>query len=484
MVGVKTDDLDPRFLNDLYLFYRLFIISKFSSKGLKAGHIKELSRHLMALTLGKLDKHLAVSMPPRHSKSSMVTIAYPLWLIFQNPNLNILIINNTSTLSEKFGIALRDCIAEYGELFNVYLSDVKHSSSHLMFCDKNGKLYNGSIRLTGASGSITGQDADYIIIDDPYKGEEDEFTPTALQKKIDWFNRIVEQRIEPHTKLIILHTRWHSNDLIGYLQREQSEDYLFVTFPAISSDNKPLWPERYTLKELLSKLKKVGERLFSSIWQQKPLDATSDFFDMDNIQYEGIGSGETILETIRSWDISSGKTLHADYTVGVKMVRMVSGKIGVTHIKRGQYKLDTHKPPEERTSNKQEIQKTAEEDGFNTKILIETGVATAGEELYEEWKSQLKGYRVIQSEPIKSKPDRATPLQNGILDKLFFIDINDKNLLDAFNSEMESFPDGVHDDIVDAIAYGYTYLKKRKGSGRGYKRSGYSYKFSKNQTRR
>lgn len=459
-MGMKTDDIDPRFLNDLYLFYRLFIISKFSSKGLRAKHIKELSRHLMALTLSKLDKHLAVSMPPRHSKSSMVTIAYPLWLIFQNPNLNILIINNTSTLSEKFGIALRDCIAEYGELFNVYLSDVKHSSSHLMFCDKNGKLYNGSIRLTGASGSITGQDADYIIIDDPYKGEEDEFTPTALQKKIDWFNRIVEQRIEPHTKLIILHTRWHSNDLIGYLHREQSDDYKFVTFPAILPDNKPLWPERYSLKELLGKLKKVGERLFSAIWQQKPLDDTSDFFDMDNIQYEGLRHGEQILETIRSWDIAKGGSLKADYTVGAKMVRTNQGRFGVTDIIRGHFGLKPA-PGQEKTGNKKEMVDAANRDGYNVKILIETGVAAAGDELFKEWKDQLEGFRVEQSRPIKSKVDRATPLQNGIFDKLFFIDINDSKILEAFNSEMQSFPDGVHDDIPDAIAYGYIYLKLR-----------------------
>jgi phage terminase large subunit-like protein len=378
----------------------------------------------------------------------MVTIAYPLWLIFQNPNLNILIINNTSTLSEKFGIALRDCIAEYGELFNVYLSDVKHSSSHLMFCDKDGKLYNGSIRLTGASGSITGQDADYIIIDDPYKGEEDEFTPTALQKKIDWFNRIVEQRIEPHTRLIILHTRWHSNDLIGYLQREQSEDYLFITFPAITEDNKPLWPERYTLQELLSKLKKVGERLFSSIWQQKPLDETSDFFDIDKLQYTSLLPNEEIVETVRSWDVSKGATIHADYTVGALMVRTNYGRIGVTEIVRGQYDDQT----------KQKILDTAKRDGYNVKILIETGVAAAGELLFDEWKLQLKGFRVYRSKAINSKSDRATPLKNGILDSVFFLNLNDPGIIQAVNSEFLSFPEGTNDDIVDAVAYGYIYL--------------------------
>ena len=72
-----------------------------------------------------------------------------MWVIFHNPDLDILIITNSGALSEKFGIQLREYINEYGKYFNVYLSDVKKSSSYLMFCDAEGKLYNGSIRLVG-----------------------------------------------------------------------------------------------------------------------------------------------------------------------------------------------------------------------------------------------------------------------------------------------------------------------------------------------
>lgn len=444
--------MDPRFLDDLYLFYRLFVVKKFSKQNLKAEHIKELARNLMAISLDLLNKHLAVSMPPRHTKSSMVTIAYPLWLIFQNPNLNILIINNTATLSEKFGIALRDCILEYGAMFNVFLSDVKHSNSHLMFSDKDGKLYNGSIRLTGASGSITGQDADYIIIDDPYKGEEDEFTPSALQKKIDWFNRIVEQRIEPHTKLIILHTRWHSNDLIGYLEREQNDDYKFITFPAIKEDGTPLWPERYSIEGLNKKLSKVKERLFSAIWQQKPLDDTSNFFDLDSISYKGLRPDEKIIYTCRAWDVSKGATLKADYTAGALMVKTDQDRIGLIELIYGQFSNET----------KSTIFGATEKDGFDVNPIFETGVAAAGDLLFDEWKSQLPGYRVKRAPTITSKPDRATPLKNGILDHKFFIDIKDPELVETINSELKSFPDGVHDDITDAIAHGYNFLKNKK----------------------
>lgn len=148
-------------------------------------------------------------IPTHNSKSSMVTLAFPLWLLFQNPNTNILIVTGSPKLSDKFGIQLREYIRNLGPYFNVYLSDVKQASTHLMFCDRNKKLYRGNILLASSGGGITGQDADYLILDDPYRGNDDEFTPGALQKKIDWANRVVEQRIEPHTKYCILHTRWH-----------------------------------------------------------------------------------------------------------------------------------------------------------------------------------------------------------------------------------------------------------------------------------
>lgn len=120
MVGNEeslTNTEYKKIINDLYLFYRVFVGSKFA-ENLPAPHIKSLSKELMRMTNGEYNR-LCVSMPPRFSKSSMITLSYPMWRIFQNPNMNILIVNNSSSLSEKFGIELREYIREYGELFNV-----------------------------------------------------------------------------------------------------------------------------------------------------------------------------------------------------------------------------------------------------------------------------------------------------------------------------------------------------------------------------
>ena len=525
-------------------------------------------------------------IPTHNSKSSMVTLAFPLWLIFQNPNRNILIIT-TGGLTEKFGIKIREYVREYGEQFNCYLSDVKQASTHIMFCDKNKHLYKGSIRLTGIGGSVTGQDADVVILDDPYKGLDEEFTPTALQKKIDWVNRVLEQRIEPHTRYCVLHTRWHpiadhtpvlthnrgwtthgdlkkgdyvfdtelkpvkvkmvhpktivdnyfifdngetiisgddhqwnplndpphlhttrnilnkkqhhqlyqffsarndkvtlkdcfkgasmqgncitvdsddglylvgksmiathnSKDIIGYYKETQPHLFKFINFSAIQSDGTPLWKERYTIDELMMKKENMGDRMFSSIYQQIPLDMTSDFFTMSHLKYEKLDDDEKILSTVRSWDISGADSMTSDYTSGALLSITDKGNIILHDIVYGKFGSDTIDV----------IRETARLDTPNIPVLIETGVAGAGLLLFEEWKSQLVGYRVEQSKPIKSKVDRATPLRNMIFDGLFKVDLpmGDK-VREVFLNEFSSFPNGEHDDIVDSVAYGVNWLK-------------------------
>lgn len=444
------------FINDLYLFYRYFIASRYEDS-VPAPHIKELSRKLMKLVSGDGKSRLAVSMPPRHSKSSMVTLAFPLWLILQNPKLHIMIVCGSQALVEKFGIQLREQVDRIGEHFDVYLSDVKYSNSHLMFNDEEGNLYDGEIKLFTSGGGITGNDADYLIVDDPYVGREEEFTPSGLQKKIDWANRVIEQRIEPQTKYCILHTRWNSNDIIGFYKRTEPEEYEFVEFPAIKEDGNPLWKQRYTIDELLKKRKRQGERLFSAIYQQQPLDTTSNFFNLDKLNF-GLPEdyGEEII--CRAWDIAGGDEIdNNDFTAGVKLVK--SGEYYVvTDLVHGRFGNNTLNI----------IRNTAVNDGVGCNVVIETGVAGAGKLLYEEWKTQLKGYKVERADVTggKSKADRATPLKNAIEDGYIYIDINDDVLRDSMLGEMKSFPNGEHDDIVDAMAHCYNYVFMKDKSKR------------------
>lgn len=434
------------FLDDLFGTYYVFVGSEYESSS-KPKHVRLLADELTCVK--ENGGRLCVSMAPRHSKSSIVSLAFPLWLIWGNPGLDILIVNAEASLSENFGIRLRELFKRYEGLSGVYLSDVKHSSTHLKFQDGDGNLYPGSIRLVGASGSITGSNADYLIIDDPYKGFED-ITPTLLEKKINWFNNIILQRLEPSSRLIICHTRWSENDLQGYLMKNHKDEYKFLSFPAIQSDGSSLWSERYSSRFLEQRRAEMGERLFEAIYQQRPFDETSEFFNLDTIDFEGEYNPEDVVYSVRAWDISSGEAKHDDYTAGVLMHKTKDEDYFITDLVHGQFGGE----------NLRIIQDTARQDGPNTRIYIETGVAAAGKLLYKEWKQQLQGYRVTQAKPIRSKVDRATPLQNAVLDGKLSVLLDDKNRAN-FIKEFKGFPDSMHDDIIDATAYAYNYLHER-----------------------
>ena len=429
-----------------------------------AKHVKHISDVLMNVTYNdKYYNRVCVSQPPRTAKSSLITLSYPFWLILNEPNTNIVIVNNTQTLAENFGIRLRQLFIDYKDLLewnNIRISDTKHSNSFFMFEDLDGRLYDGSIKLMGTGGTLTGQDVDILICDDLIKGFSD-VTPTLLDKKIEWFKSIILQRLEPQSKLIILGTRWASNDIIGYLQDNQPDDYKFINLTALNKDESDcIWNNRYTVKFFQDRRKEIGERLFEALYQQKPLDMTGSFFNLDKIIFgEYKGFLENSKGTVRSWDFAYSNEEKGevnDYTAGIKMTRTIDDMYLVHDLVYGQFGDNLIK----------KVQSVAHTDTANIPILLETGTkGGASEFLFKEYKAKyLRGFRVEQSEPIGAKVDRASPFRDAILDGKVIIDLPDEEREQVIR-QLQSFPLHKRDDIIDALSYAYNYLSQKSSTG-------------------
>ena len=429
-----------------------------------AKHVQHISDVLMNVTYNdKYYNRVCVSQPPRTAKSSLITLSYPFWLILNEPNTNIVIVNNTQTLAENFGIRLRQLFIDYKDLLewnNIRISDTKHSNSFFMFEDLDGRLYDGSIKLMGTGGTLTGQDVDILICDDLIKGFSD-VTPTLLDKKIEWFKSIILQRLEPQSKLIILGTRWASNDIIGYLQDNQPDDYKFINLTALNKDESDcIWNNRYTVKFFQDRRKEIGERLFEALYQQKPLDMTGSFFNLDKIIFgEYKGFLENSKGTVRSWDFAYSNEEKGevnDYTAGIKMTRTIDDMYLVHDLVYGQFGDNLIK----------KVQSVAHTDTANIPILLETGTkGGASEFLFKEYKAKyLRGFRVEQSEPIGAKVDRASPFRDAILDGKVIIDLPDEEREQVIR-QLQSFPLHKRDDIIDALSYAYNYLSQKSSTG-------------------
>ena len=217
-----------------------------------------------------------------------------------------------------------------------------------------------------------------------------------------------------------------------------------------------IWNNRYNVKFFKDRRTEIGERLFDALYQQKPLDTTGDFFNLDKVIFNGQDTNN-IKSKCRSWDLAysdESKGNVNDYTASCLMKRTIDDYYIINEITYGQYG--------ERLNNI--LKSTAYLDTPNTPILIETGTSGGASKFYfqELKKNYLQGYNVKQSEPIGSKEDRAAPLRDAILDGKIIINVDDETRSRVIE-QLKSFPLGAHDDIVDAISYAYNHLTSFEG---------------------
>lgn len=424
---------------------------------LPAKHVKELSDALMEVILDddEVDR-LCVSQPPRTAKSSLITLSLPFWLILMNPEFNILVVNYNKELAGDFGLELRQLFIDNEDLLashNIYLSNKEHSKTSFRFENREGKLL-GSIKLVGVGGTITGRDVDICICDDLIKGFADT-TITLLDKLYEWFKQILIPRLEPHSKLFVLGTRWHTQDLIGRLKEEKKDRYKFINLKAIRDDGTCIWPNKYTPEFFEEKREDVGDRVFESQYQGQPLDETGDFFNLDALIFEEDFDFNNPLITgrCRSWDFAykgeePGKD--HDYTASCKMYRLLDDTYYVTDVTMARYGDDLL----------QTVKSYAKRDTANVPILMETGTkGGAAHELYNQYTTHFTGYRTHESEAIGSKVDRATAFKYALLQgKIRFV--LDDNQREILLRQLKGFPLAKHEDLIDALSYAFNFLSE------------------------
>lgn len=191
-------------------------------------------------------KRVAVAMPPQHGKTVHLSIYGVAWIIGRNPRAKIVVVTYNETRAKDLGKDLLNLFKSpaYRQVFPDFQLDPMAQSQSFIQNMKGGK-----ITLTGIGGTITGKTADFFFIDDPIKGEEDEsdLTPTALERLWLWFYKVAFTRGNKRTRMLITHTRWSEDDLIGRLcdpshpERKKrfegiAEAWFYLNLPAVIKD--------------------------------------------------------------------------------------------------------------------------------------------------------------------------------------------------------------------------------------------------------
>lgn len=212
-----------------------------------------------------------ISVPPRHSKTETILHSVP-WRLLRDPKCEIAYCTYEANLAYSKSRRMREISEEVGVKLKKAAKGVQEWQT------KEG----GRVIATGVGGPLTGRGAKLLIIDDPLKNREEAESPVIRQKIWDWFTSTALTRVEPGGSVIVCHTRWHDDDLIGRIQQE-FPDWIGIQMPAVEetvkglsingepvTERRALWPERWTLEELDKKRRLVGEYDWAALYQGNP----------------------------------------------------------------------------------------------------------------------------------------------------------------------------------------------------------------------
>lgn len=231
-------------------------------------HIK-IAEALDRVIAGKC-KRLMIAMPPRHGKSQMGSYLFPAYLMGKLPQSKLIVGSHTAELAQRFGRMIRNLVEDerYGELFPNTKLSVDSKAAGRWNTNAGGEAF-----FIGKGGAMTGRGGDIVVLDD-ILDEQDAVSETAMENTWEWYTSGPRQRLQPNGAIIIINTRWKTDDLSGRLLRQQgqlkSDQWEILEFPAILPSGNPLWPGYWSLDELEKVKMSIGLKKWNAQWQQQP----------------------------------------------------------------------------------------------------------------------------------------------------------------------------------------------------------------------
>lgn len=232
-------------------------------------HHRRIAAKLDEVVAGKC-KRLMIAMPPRHGKSQMGSYLFPAYLMGKNPQSKLIVGSHTAELAQRFGRMIRNLVDD--ERYKDVFPDMKLSADSKA-AGRWNTAQGGEAFFIGKGGAMTGRGGDVVILDD-ILDEQDAVSETAMENTWEWYTSGPRQRLQPNGAIIVINTRWKTDDLSGRLLRQQgqlkSDQWDILEFPAILPSNNPLWPEYWSLDELEKVKMSIGLKKWNAQWQQQP----------------------------------------------------------------------------------------------------------------------------------------------------------------------------------------------------------------------
>lgn len=405
------------------------------------------------------DGRLIISMPPQEGKSTRASRDFVLDTLIHNPDTRVVMASYAQGLANRNGRSVRNLITSHPEL-------------GLRIADDNGAVsewqiagHDGGMLSVGRGAGITGRPADLLVIDDPLKDRKEADSETIRDTCWDWWTDSLSTRLSPGAPVVLILTRWHEDDLAGrLLDAEDGHLWRVVNIPAeADTTDDPLGRSigdfmvsaRRRSRDQWQAIKvRVGARTWNALYQGRPAPAEGDMLRRDQWRrYTTTPTKADVL--VQSWDLAFKDTKASDWVVGQVWARdgancylldQVRGRWGFSETCR-QIEMLTQRWPGA----------TAKyvEDKANGPAVIDAlrgrvpGLVPVNPQGGKEARAAAI-QPLIEAGNVHLPSDALAPWVAGLID------------------EAAAFPNGTHDDQVDALTQALTKLMittSRSGSG-------------------
>lgn len=293
----------------------------------------------------------ALSVPPQSGKTWHLSTYGLAWILGKNPRAKVIVATYNEVRAAELGEDFRKVIISerFQRVFPNTTLEVGSQSKTLMSTTRGGRVV-----FVGVGGTITGRGAHYFIIDDPIKGDDDAQSAVFRDKLWSWFFSVAYSRGSKKTPILVIHTRWHQDDLIGRLcdpdhpnrrkkDTDTARDWKYVNIPGVITDARlagalgltlsvptepsviqafgaqpmsALWPENKDLAHY-AQWRLAEPRTFSALVMGQPNADDGDYFRAEWLhEYEQAEMPPlSTMEIYGASDHAVGVKQNNDYTV-------------------------------------------------------------------------------------------------------------------------------------------------------------------------
>lgn len=468
------------------LLYRLEVESQTAKVGL-AEFVERTTNHKLDLWQQDLcarlealayttGRRMLIHAPPQAGKSIIVSQRFPAWMLTRHPALRIKLACYNVTHSTRFSKIVRDLMQEddFARLFPnpaLRLPTMVAADEWSTAARSATRDSQPSFKALGLATGFVGQGSDLLLIDDPYADPQDAYSTTINGKVRSFWTDTAKPRLNDFTNVVVMFHRYCEPDLAGFLMESEPDEWELIRYAAKADGDyehpitKRIYPDpmRRSEGEKLSPrysddwyAKQQGNTfVWLSQFQGRPTAKEGTFFKITQFQYEDqsglaamvrMGAAAGQVKIVRAWDLAASKD--GDWTVGVKMAMLPSGRVLILDVVRGRWL------PDERDA---QMLAAARSDGKQVRIFIPQDPGQAGVDQALRLTRMLHGFRVTTAPVSGDKITRAEGLASQVNVGNVTLP-RDADWKYRFVEEFRQFPLGGHDDQVDAAVDAYREL--------------------------